>query len=215
MNAPDVGRRARSLVAIMVMLLALVACSAGAERADPPETAGRASESAESGGEAPQSGDDPPAAADETPDAGADPSPDSQADEVDYSDDAGADLVAHEYPDDPEPAEESARTLCNLNQNYVRSLRAESSEGVPVVDDNLRLSVLSMSDNLLLWESMRSHHPEYEGAIDAAWLIWEYWNDALAIQESGDGADARAAMLEAEESIEELPIESNETDCTY
>ena len=138
------------------------------------------------------------------------------ADDVDYEDDAGADMVAHEYPDDPEPAAESASTLCNLSSQYVQSLRTTTDEGVPIVDDDLRLSVLAMSDNLLLWESMRSHFPEYDDAIDDAQQVRDLWDEALLNVENGDEAAAEQAMLAAEDVLEELPegAASDAIDCS-
>lgn len=131
--------------------------------------------------------------------------PDAQIDEADYEDDAGTTLDIYEYPDDPEPAEEMSATLCNLNQEYFTSLRAETDDGEPVVDDNLRLAVLSTRDNLDLWEAMRSHFPDLHEAIDTASEVGDYWDTALMSQENGDAGAAAEAMLQADEAIDALP----------
>lgn len=185
----------RRVMAAAVLLVALAACSDSADGdgdAIPDGAGASASPEASDGGPAPAGGAD------------GDVQP-SDAPSVDYDDDAGADLVVHEYPDDPEPAEESAGTLCNLTGQYVQSLRTVTDDGVPVVDDDLRLSVLSMSDNLLLWDSMRSHFPEYAEAIDDAQQVRDLWDEALLNTENGDEAAAQRAMVAAEEALEELP----------
>lgn len=110
-----------------------------------------------------------------------------------------------EYPDDPPPAEEIVSTLCNLDQEYIGSLRAESADGRPVVDENLRLAVISMMDNLLLWDSLRPHYPETGDAIDTAWRIHDLWHEALLFYESGDAEAASLAMEEADREISNLP----------
>jgi len=181
------------VLAAAAALIALASCTQADEGEDPPNELSDATTAA--------SDDSHPSAGGGTPsvdDTGA-------ADDVDYEDDAGADLVVHEYPDDPEPAAESASTLCNLSSQYVQSLRTTTDEGVPVVDDDLRLSVLAMSDSLLLWESMRSHFPEYEEAIDDAQRVRDLWDEALLNVENGDEAAAEQAMLAAEDVLEELP----------
>jgi len=192
-NARRLAPLLRALAAAAA-LIALASCSQSDEgTAQPSET---------SGGATADSGEGSPTAGGDTTDTGVGTVPDV---DVDYDDDAGADLVVHEYPDDPEPAAESASTLCNLSSEYMQSLRTTTDEGVPIVDDDLRLSVLAMSDNLLLWESMRSHFPEYDDAIDDAQQVRDLWDEALLNVENGDEAAAEQAMLAAEDVLEELP----------
>ena len=195
MNARRLAPILRALAAAAA-LIALASCSQSDEDPTvPSQTGGEATAGSDESGT--RAGGDTP-----TADTGAETVPDV---DVDYDDDAGADLVVHEYPDDPEPAAESASTLCNLSGPYVQSLRATTDDGAPVVDDNLRLSVLSMSDNLLLWESMRSHFPEYDDAIDDAQRVRDLWDEALLSLDNGDEAAAEQAMLAAEDVLDELP----------
>ncbi|MGB5952844.1 MAG: hypothetical protein WBG57_10095, partial [Ornithinimicrobium sp.] len=50
----------------------------------------------------------------------------------------------YSYPDEPEPAPEVAATLCNLDADYFKNLRPTNASGDAVVDDSLRMSVLSL-----------------------------------------------------------------------
>lgn len=129
--------------------------------------------------------------------------------------DANSTIPEFEYSDDPPPDEEIVSTLCNLDQEYIRSLRAESPDGEPVVDDNLQLAVLSMSDNLALWDSLRPHYPEAGEAIDTARRIHDLWYEALLYTDEGDGESASRAMQEADREIANLPsvTSSDADDC--
>lgn len=109
-----------------------------------------------------------------------------------------------DYPDDPEPAQGVVATLCNLDSDYLLSLRNEDASGQAIVDDDLRLSVLALGDQLSYWESLRFNFPEVSADVDRAQRVYDLWDTALVDSDNGDSDSARLAMLEADEEIESL-----------
>lgn len=123
---------------------------------------------------------------------------------VDYTNDAGSKLQEYEYPDDPAPAESIVATLCNLNRDYIASLRT-TEDGAPVVTNSLRTMMVAFSDYLSHWDTLRPHYPEANADIDTAQQIYDLWDQALLGQENGDPDAAQSAMLQAEKFLEQLP----------
>lgn len=104
----------------------------------------------------------------------------------------------YSYSDEPEAATGVVATLCNLDPTYLSSLRNENSSGEPVVDDDLRLSVLAMSDQIAYWESLEDEYPGTADDIDSAEMILNLWDQALVEQDNGDADAAQSAMVRAE-----------------
>lgn len=109
------------------------------------------------------------------------------------------------YEDEPEPAPELAATLCNLDADYFRGLRGTDPSGKPVADDSLGMAVLSLGDNLSLWNDLQRSFPEVEADVATAQKVYENWDEALIRLENGNDDDASAAMQRAEVEIDKLP----------
>ena len=119
-------------------------------------------------------------------------------------DSASASETEYEYSDEPEAASGVVATLCNLNPEYLASLRNEDSSGVPTVDEDLRLSVLAMRDQIPYWESLSDDYPEAADDIDSAAEVVEFWDEAVLKQDNGDASAAEAAMLQADDVISSM-----------
>lgn len=116
------------------------------------------------------------------------------------------DEVLEEYPDDPEPADEVLGTLCNLTQAHMEELdqRLVGGGGNPR-PENLRLALISLGDDLAVWEGIAWHVPRYADHIVTAQRIYERWDLGLALLESGDRAAAQQQLEEASQAIGTLP----------
>lgn len=193
------ARPGRWAAAAAVLALALAGCS----DADTPDRAGTgdASPAATVGAPTPE-----PEATPSTPPAptSGDGVEDVPEDTTDYSTDAGQNIQTYEYPDDPEPADSVLATLCNLNQEWLAGLRATDG-GTPVVDDTLRMNLISLKDQLDTWDTLRPHTPEAVADIDTAQRIYDAWDKALLASDNGDAAGAAAGMADGEELLAGLP----------
>lgn len=109
------------------------------------------------------------------------------------------------YPDEPEPAPEIAATLCNLDADYFRNLRPTDASGKAVANESLRMSVLSLGDNLSLWNDLQRNFPEVEDDVSRAQDIYDYWDEALLNADNGDQDAADKAMRQAEAEIDRMP----------
>ena len=107
-----------------------------------------------------------------------------------------------DFTSEPPPAEELAATLCNLTSEYMGEL---SSLARPDEPENLRLAVLSLRDNITVWEGIRGHYPETWDDVERAKRILEHWYDALGYADTGDVDDAQGAIEVADGEIAELP----------
>ena len=114
---------------------------------------------------------------------------------------ASASETEYEYSDEPEAASGVVATLCNLDPTYLSSLRNEDSSGEPVVDDDLRLSVLAMGDQIAYWKGLQDEYPDAAEDIDSAEMIVDYWDEALLEHDNGDVAASKAAMTSADDVI--------------
>ncbi|MDO5502333.1 MAG: hypothetical protein Q4G67_04070 [Actinomycetia bacterium] len=196
-------RPGRWAAAAAALALALAGCS----DADTPDRAGTggASPAATVGAPTPEATPSTPPA----PTAG-DGVEDVPEDTTDYSTDAGQNLQTYEYPDDPDPADSVLATLCNLNQEWLAGLRAVD-DGTPVVDDTLRMNLVSLKDQLDTWDTLRTHAPGTVADIDTAQRIHDAWDKALLASDNGDASGAAASMAEGEELIADLPRTSPDT----
>ncbi|MFK8023815.1 MAG: hypothetical protein AB8G26_07615 [Ilumatobacter sp.] len=117
------------------------------------------------------------------------------------------------YTEEVPPAESVVATLCNLEGDFIRTLRTEDDAGRPVVDDDLRLSILSLRDSVSLWRDLELSFPDTGGDVDLADEIAATWNQALSADAEGDEAEATALMAQAEELIDQLPDEASADTC--
>ncbi|MGB3187483.1 MAG: hypothetical protein WBG36_12035 [Ornithinimicrobium sp.] len=130
--------------------------------------------------------------------------PDSADRQEDESAASSIEQEEYDYPDEPEPAAGVVATLCNLDPGYLGSLRNENSSGEPIVDDDLRLSVLALGDQISYWETLRDDYPAAASDIDSAGELRELWGQALLSHDSGDASAAGRSMLEADQVIDGL-----------
>lgn len=129
---------------------------------------------------------------------------DSVASDAQSDDAASASETEYQYSDEPEAASGVVATLCNLDPTYLSSLRNEDSSGTPVVDDDLRLSVLAMSDQVAYWESLTDEYPEAVEDVASADTVVDFWDQALLEYDNGDMAAANANMISADEVIRSM-----------
>lgn len=200
--------RDASTVTVVVLAAAfgLGGCFASGE-ADPPATSGVSS--APSPGDAAESAapsDSPATSVPQVADPSATPRDpeDVPPDDTDYSVDAGNSQPTFTYEPEPEPADSIVVTLCNLNQEFFRGLRAEV-DGSPVADDSLRTNLIGLGDLIDEWDTLRIHYPQVTAQIDRALEIYDAWESAIAQRDAGDAAASSRDMANAEEVIGRLP----------
>lgn len=131
------------------------------------------------------------------------PGPDPEdvpPDTTDYSKDAGASISDFDYPDDPVPADSSAATLCNLNQEYLRGLHEALESG-----DAFGTVLVGFSDLVIEWSSLQPHFPESAGDIDRAAELYSLWDEALLNQEAGELTEAEQFLKASDELLSEFP----------
>ncbi len=109
------------------------------------------------------------------------------------------------YTEEIEPAETLTATLCNLNSEFLRSLRSEDASGAPIVDDNLRYAILTLGDSVSLWRDLVLSYPETAEDVALAEQVRELWDDALLAQDNGQAGEANEFMRLAEDVVDELP----------
>jgi len=109
------------------------------------------------------------------------------------------------YTEEIEPAETLAATLCNLNSEFLRSLRSEDASGSPIADDDLRIAILSLGDSLSLWRDLELSFPDTAEDLARADRVLELWDEALLARENGQDGDAKEFIQLAEDVIDELP----------
>lgn len=116
--------------------------------------------------------------------------------------------IRETYGDNPSPADSVEGTLCNLTQEHLSQLsEATRSEGAPD-EQMLRLSALSLSDDLSVWEGIAWQYPDLEGDIEVARQIYAHWEYAIGLLDVGDDGAAVAELTAADQLIAGLP--SNE-----
>ena len=197
-----------SLTATVAMALLIAGCAAG-EAVTPGTGETQSGVHVETGTDTAQSSAEPDSPDGQAPSTAEPESSDEQVavgaeSAPDYANDAGQDIQVYDYPDDPEPAQSIVATLCNLNRDYISSLRP-TADGVPVVDDTLRTTLVVLSDYLSHWDTLRPHYPETVPHIDTAQQVHDLWDQALLEQDNGDPGAAQSTMLTAEKYLDQLP----------
>lgn len=114
----------------------------------------------------------------------------------------------YDYPDEPEPAAGVVATLCNLDPGYLGSLRNENSSGDPVVDDDLRLAVVALGDQISYWETLRDDYPDAADDIESADKVLDLWEQAVVSSDNGESSAAQGALAEADDVISSLSGEA-------
>ena len=80
------------------------------------------------------------------------------------------------------------------------------------MDDNLRTSLVGLSDLIAEWDTLRVHYPDAVKDIDTANAIYNDWDRAILDSDNGDTAAAARMMTNADKRIGSLP-KSSGADC--
>lgn len=153
-------------------------------------------------------GTDPPAtgSAEPPPPSAADA---TQEDEPSLQPRPTADLSDEEirvvYDDDAAPGEAVTATLCNLTRDHLELVESQVSGADGLDAATLRLALISLGDDLSVWEGLTWHLPGSADDIRSAQDVYSRWEFALALLESGDPVRAQEEFDVAARTIDALP----------
>lgn len=160
------------------------------------------------------SGPEPSAAGTGAPaTGGSDPTPSSsnagEEDEPTLQARPTADLSDEEirvvYDDDAAPGEAVTATLCNLTRDHLELVESKVAGADGLDAATLRLALISLGDDLSVWEGLTWHLPGSADDIRSAQDVYSRWEFALALLESGDPVRAQEEFDVAARTIDTLP----------
>lgn len=118
------------------------------------------------------------------------------------------------YGDERAPAAHVEGTFCNLRQSHLEQLSSRAISGGQVNDQMLRLALVSLGDDLAVWEGVVWQFPEVESEFESARAIYGHWYYAVALLDHGEADAAHQEFLAAQKVIDGWPEEAvNDGQC--